>query len=86
MLPMFHQSIQKKPIGRRIHTIAAPEANPIGTSAKQIDSTLPKCWNIVIGFVFLQEPEEGRHALLVGQGVLLNCELSDMEQGYFIET
>ena len=31
-----------KPIGRRIHTIAAPEANPIGTSAKQIDSTLHK--------------------------------------------
>jgi len=31
------------PIGRRIQTIAAPETKPIGTSAKQIDSTRSRC-------------------------------------------
>ena len=31
------------PSGRSIQTIAAPESNPIGTSAKQIDSTRSRC-------------------------------------------
>tara|TARA_B100000035_G_scaffold235753_1_gene204025 strand:- start:45 stop:416 length:372 start_codon:yes stop_codon:yes gene_type:complete len=31
------------PIGRRIHTMAAPATMPIGTSAKQMDSTRLRC-------------------------------------------